>query len=347
MQFSSDGTNWDRSKNVVVDQDIGSGSVHTLETVAQYFRVQYTNCTTAQTHFRLQALYHRHRSGFLTSSPDERISKVNDAQIMRVANDPFLDLSRDLYKDKFVIHQDGVNDATPGSSTERDIWLYGATDNGDADITWLRTGEVVRVAAGGNAADASNSTGAAMVTIDGLDTNWNILVESVETSGATNSASTTNAFIRVNDFWVSAVGTYGGANTGDITIETESGIAMGFITAGVGGSEQSHYSVPTGHTAYVRHVHGDVSAGANKEATLVAYKRENAGMTDPPFIGGSKRQIHVWEDLNGSAELDFFASVKLPQQTDFWWTSIAANASKVSVVYDLIVVQGESPTDPQ
>ena len=83
MQFSTDDTNWDRAKVVPVNQELASGSVHTLEVVSQYFRIVYTNGASAQGHFRLQTIYHNARSGFLTSSPDQVISKINDAQTDR------------------------------------------------------------------------------------------------------------------------------------------------------------------------------------------------------------------------------------------------------------------------
>ena len=111
MQFSSDGVNWDRTKQVPIDQTISSGSVHTLEVVANFFRVVLTNDgADTTTHLRLQTIYHVQRSGFLTSSPDQKISKINDAQIVRVSNDPFMDLSRGLYSDKIAIHKFGAND---------------------------------------------------------------------------------------------------------------------------------------------------------------------------------------------------------------------------------------------
>jgi hypothetical protein len=159
MEFSIDNTNWDRKKIVPLDIGISSGSVHTLEVVAQYFRVVYTNGSSAQGHFRLQTIYHNARSGFLTSSPDQIISKINDAQVVRVSNDPYLDISRNLYADKKSFHRFGYNESVP-NGTERDIWAYGATTVGNTDYNWPTTDEKFRVAAGGNAADTSAGLGA-------------------------------------------------------------------------------------------------------------------------------------------------------------------------------------------
>jgi hypothetical protein len=318
MQFSIDGANWDRTKVVDVDQLIGSGSVHTLEVVAQYFRVVYTNGSSAQSHFRLQTIYHVTRSGFLTSSPDQKISRVNDAQIVRVSNDPFMDLSRSLYADKIAVHKFGANDKSP-SGTERDVWTYGATDKGNVNYNWLQAAAAVRIKAGGNAADAAGQAGAQSITVEGLDENWAEASEDIVTNGTLVSTATTTTFIRVNRVFVKDVGTYTGANTGDITIETTGGTVVAFIGAGLGQTQLSNYSVPATYTAYLRHAHGSVSAGTNKDATLVMYRRLNADDVSTPF--SPKRIVHKWEQLQGIAELDFYSMPSFGPKSDLWWTA--------------------------
>jgi len=344
MQFSSDKANWDRAKVVSVDQTLGSGSVHTLETVSKYFRVVYTNGSSAQGHFRLQTIYHSTRSGFLTSSPDERISKTNDAQIVRVSNDPFLDISRSLYKDKIPIHKFGANPTTP--SGERDIWGYGSTSAGDVNYNWLTSDAAVRIKAGGNAADASGGNGARSITVEGLDENWAIASESItcNADGTLASSATTTTFIRVSRAYVATCGTYTGSNTGAIVIETTGGTVVAYIPAGLGQTEMSMYSVPANYTAYLRHAHGSVNAGTNKESTITFYKRENGNTVAAPFK--PKRIVHQWEALQGVAELDFYSSVVLPPYTDFWATSEGA-VSSASVNYDLFLVKDEAGMDPQ
>ena len=345
MQFSIDGTNWDRAKTVAVDQTIGTGSVHTLEVVSQYFRIVYTNGSTNQTHFRLQSLYHNARSGFLTSSPDEQISRTNDAQLIRVSNDPFLDLSRGLYKDKSVVHKFGANEGAPAA--ERDVWQYGDTAIGNIDYNWLQAADTVRIAAGGNAADTSAGAGARTVTIEGLDSNWELTSEVLTTNGASASTASSTSFIRLHRAYVSDVGTYTGSNTGAITLETAvGGDVLGHILAGLGQTQLTMYTVPLNYTGYLRHAHGSVSAGTNKDSTLTMYRRLSAEDVAAPMTDGGKRLMHRWEQLQGVAELDFLAMPSLPAQTDVWWTS-KGNTSSISVVYDLILVKNDSPTNPQ
>jgi hypothetical protein len=81
MQFSTDATNVDRSKNITVAAS--NGSVHTLVHIAQYFRVVYTNGITPQTHFRLQVIHHYSKSKELTSTLTQTITDTIDVQNTR------------------------------------------------------------------------------------------------------------------------------------------------------------------------------------------------------------------------------------------------------------------------
>jgi len=342
LELSTDNINWDRSKEITLDTALVSGSVHTLEVVSRWFRVRYVNGSTDQTHFRLQTIYHPTRSGFLSSSPDEQISKVNDAQIVRVSNDPYLDLSRTLYRDKSAVHKFGANLATP--TGERDIWTYGATDQGDIDYNWLQSVSAVRIKSGGNAADDTAGAGAQTIVVEGLNANFAEQSSTITTAGTSASSATPETYIRITRASVANVGTYTGANTGNIVIETTGGTVVGEILAGSGQTQLSMYTVPAGHTAYLRHAHCSVSTSANKESTITMYQRRNADDTTTPFTG--KRIVHVWEAVSGVADLNFFSLPAFPEKTDIWFTS-KGSTSVVSITYDLIVVKGDTVTIPQ
>lgn len=345
MQLSSDGTNWDRSKNVVIDQTIGSGHVHTLNIVSQYFRIVYVNGASAQGHFRLQTIFHKNAVGFLTSGTDEKISKVNDAQIVRVGNDPIFDFSRSLYSDKIAIHKFGANDLIPAG--RRDIWSYGATDTGNTDYPWPDTAETITVESSSVNDDAAPATGAQTVCVQGLDTNWDLVEETIALDGTTPVTSSTT-FTRVYRVYVLDVGTYTGSNDGAITVKhSTSGDVLAYIAAGLGQTQLTMYTIPNGYTGYIRHAHASVSAGANKDATIIGWRRENADDQTAPFSGGAKREFHKWEDLSGVAELDFYSLPSFPEKTDIWFTSEGNAGSKASVVYDLYLVKDDNPTNPQ
>jgi hypothetical protein len=344
MQLSSDGTNWDRSKNVPVDQAISTGSVHTLEVVSQYFRIVYVNGGTDQTHFRLQTIFHAHRSGFLTSSSDEIISKINDAQVVRVANDPYLDISRGLYADKFAFHRFGYNPTVPNGSFA-DIWTYGPSD---ATYNWPTTDEKFRVKAGGNAADDAAGAGARTIQIQYLDANGDEQQDQLTLDGSSVSTSTSVAGRRVIRAWVDTVGAIKSNNTGQIIIENEtSGQVVAAIAAGVGQTELSMYTVPLGYTAYLTRVQVNVSVGTNKDADVKMWQRQDAYTTSAPF--GSKRLVRQWVAVQGADNIIKYEShPTFPALTDLWFEAQGNGAAtSVDIDYDLILVKDEAPVSPQ
>lgn len=346
MQFSSDNSNWDRAKVVTIDQDIASGSVHTLEVVSQFFRVVYTNSTGngAQSHFRLQTIFHKYRSGFLTSSPDQIISKLNDAQIMRIANDPYLDISRSLYADKYAFHRFGFNGTVPNGSFA-DVWAYGPTD---ATYNWPTTDETFRVAAGGNAADDSDGgAGARTIQIVYLDANGNEQQDQLTLAGASASDTTTSTGRRVIRAWVDTCGTIESNNTGEIIIENSStNQVVAVISAGVGQTQISQYTVPLGYTAYLTRVQVNVSVGTNKDADVRMWQRQGAYTTSAPF--GTKRIIRQWLAIQGDNVIKYESNPSFPALTDLWFEAQGNGATTaIDVDYDLICVKDEAPTAPQ
>lgn len=332
MQFSADGTNWDRTKPVAIDQTIAGGSTHTLAVATQYFRVLVENGASAQSHLRLATILHPNDGGMLSSSPDQKISRLNDVRLSRVVNDPTWDMARNLYADRKVVHKFGATPSTPAA--ERDVWLGGSSTGSNIDYPWPTAAETVRVKAGGNVNDTAAGTGAREVTIVGLDENWVETSEAVATAGASASSATTTTFIRVFRAYVSAVGTYGGANTGQISLEnTTSTDILADIGAGRGQTQLTMYTVPDGYTAYLREANINVDTAANKELTLRMYQRQDADDTSAPMA--SKRLVHMSPGLSGEARITFQSPPSFPGKTDLWWTSEGTSGSAVSVDYDL------------
>lgn len=73
IEFSTDGTNWDWKKEVSAGAG-GNGTVESLAIIAKYFRVVYTNGSSAQSEFRLQTRFHAHQSKHLTANTGGEIA---------------------------------------------------------------------------------------------------------------------------------------------------------------------------------------------------------------------------------------------------------------------------------
>jgi len=344
MQFSSDGTNWDRTKPVDIDTSIADGSTHTLAVATQYFRVVVENGASAQSHLRLETILHKGDGGMLSSSPDQRISRLNDVRLSRVVNDPTWDMARNLYADRFVVHKFGSNPATP--SGERDIWLWGAQAGaGNIDYPWPTAAETVRIKSGGNSNDTAAGSGAREITVAGLDENWAEATETIATNGTSASSATTTTFIRVYRAYVSESGTYGSANTGNIVIEnTSSTDVLCAIQATRGQSQLTMYTVPMGYTAYLRELSFSVDTSTNKELTIRMYQRRDADNTSSDIR--APRLVYAADGVSGPQAIEFQSPPSFPGKTDLWFTSQGNSGSSVSVDYDLWLAV-DSIVDPQ
>lgn len=82
MEFSSDGTNIDRQKQVTFS-GVLANQAHTLTHIAKFFRVVYTNGSTIQGHMRLQVIHHKSKNKQLTSTITENITDSVDVQNVR------------------------------------------------------------------------------------------------------------------------------------------------------------------------------------------------------------------------------------------------------------------------
>lgn len=174
------------------------------------------------------------------------INWLNNLYKFMVANvnkDFFFEVSQGLVPGYSAVVKFGEN--LDVDTTEEDLWSPGGT------LTYLTAADNFRIAAGGNAADDAAGTGAQEVIFVFLDDNYNETTQTIATAGASASASTTLTGLRFVRAYCGACGS-SESNVGDITIEAVSaGTTQGLIPALSGQTQQLHYPVPAGKTAYV------------------------------------------------------------------------------------------------
>ena len=85
LELSTDGTNWDRALTFPITDpsDSAQSPPHSLIPVARYFRVRYVNDGVVQTVFRLQTIYHTHKSKGLTSRIGQTLTSTSDVENTR------------------------------------------------------------------------------------------------------------------------------------------------------------------------------------------------------------------------------------------------------------------------
>lgn len=221
----------------------------------------------------------------------------------------------------------GINPAA--GTTAAMVWPPGGAYTG-----FLTAADTVRVAAGGNAADTAAGANALSVYVEGIVVSggvWSIDGETLTLAGASASASTTKQFIRVFRAYVVDVGTYGVANAGDITIETTSGTNVAFITAGVGQTEQVHFTVPDGYQAHVKRI--SASSETAKPVNFRGLVRTDADNT----VTNIRPARIVFRRLSVESEFseEFTTPDTLPARADFWVETIKPSAGTANVYCEL------------
>ena len=130
--------------------------------------------------------------------------------------------------------------------------------------------------------DTIVGTGARTVTVEGLDTNYGQITETVNLNGQTQVATTTQ-YLRVNRTYVASAGS-GGTGAGVIYVATSgaaSGVPTGTtyaaIIAGENQSQMAVYTVPAAYSLFIDNVYftAAVSATANHVITKLATRDLN------------------------------------------------------------------------
>ena len=140
---------------------------------------------------------------------------------------------------------------------------------------------------------AGTDTGALEVTVQGLNSSWAEVSQTVTTNGTTAVALGTN-LIRLYRWYVSSSGTYAtaaaGSHQGILTIR-EAGAGATWFTIPItpfpmGQSQIGAYTVPTGKTAYI--LSWGTTSDSTKTLTAILFQRPLADDVTTPFNGAMR-----------------------------------------------------------
>lgn len=188
----------------------------------------------------------------------------------------------------------------------------------DGILNFLQAPDTMRIKAGGNAADTAAGAGAREITLQGVavvDGNLRIAAEILVTAGASASAATALSWWRVFRSFVSGVGTYGGANTGVITIENVNTPADRLIIpAGVGQTQTSVFLTPDDQQLLIEHF--TISVDVNQAAEIQIVTRENFTTVAAPMKPTRIRATTEITDNVNVIELD--SLLEIPPLSDVW-----------------------------
>lgn len=220
-----------------------------------------------------------------------------------------------------------------GNGTKEDIWFVGG------DKVWQTSASTYDVFSS-NLNDTSAGTGARTITIEGLDSNFDIQSEDIVMNGTT-IVTTSNSYIRLNRGIVKDSGTYAsstlGSNLGNITIEINGGgDVQGIMPIGKGRTESSHFTVPNNKKALVENA--IISVDANSPAEIFFIRRLGADIVAAPF--SPKIESSIGSDVPaGIFPIDLELPLLVLPKTDIWFAALAgANNTIVAIGYDLKLV---------
>jgi len=195
--------------------------------------------------------------------------------------------------------------------------------------TYLSTAQQMTVVS----TSASDNTSASIV-INGLDSNFNPISETLFLNGTT-AVTSVNSYLRINGINLASVGTGQTTNVGIITCKYSS-TTYAEILAGAGKSQMSIYSVPNGYTFYFV----DINIQAGNVYTSSYYLNYRAQVTNnsvSPSITSTVLTTPFVETFTAIKQFPFgFAS-----KSDIQWqfeTSNSALTVPVGVIVEGVLI---------
>lgn len=165
----------------------------------------------------------------------------------------------------------------------------------------------------------SNSADTGDLTIEGLDTSYNFVSETLTLTGTSTSGSQT--FHRINRAYYTDTNT----NANDITVSI-GGTVVTRVDAEYGQTLQALYTIPANKTGYLLQV--SASASKNHETLL--------GMFQRPF-GATWRVAQTMALYQSNQSLEFAVPIKFTEKTDLEVRVKGATNAVVSVEFTLIL----------
>ena len=226
----------------------------------------------------------------------------------------YLDVARGAISNSQIVHKFGANFDIDQATDPESVWTGGGL------YPWASLSSAQTIYC-----ISTSGSDTAVLSIEGLDANYNELVESVTLTG-TSAVTTTSAFLRVFRM------TYeDGANAGDITARTvsASGAIVAQINTGYAQTLMAVYTIPAGFTGYL--VALDATIDGTKNCQVLMYHR---------LFGKPFRIAHIAES-DGHYRYEFVAPITVPEKTDIdiRVAEVSGNDARVTANFDLVLIK--------
>lgn len=239
--------------------------------------------------------------GFVLSDKDGNIINSFGA----ASNIPIANGDVEGYKS---VHKFGLIDGTSANPTT--IWT------GDSLYTWQTEANTVSA----NSFAGQTQT----ITVQGLDENYAEVEEDIVLTAATETAETSQKFLRVHRAFIKT----GVTNTANININHHSSDDLiSEISAGYGQTLQAFYTVPAGKTAYLSKLR--VSSAKQQTAIITLFVR--------PY-GGAFRAQSTISLYSGVGDTTFDTPLRITEKSDIEVRASTSTNNVLSADFDMILV---------
>ena len=288
IQQSSDGTNWDHDDVYTVPA--ATGKNYSINPVAKWARIIYTNGAVEQTEFRLQVVYKSVYGKPSSHRIQDSITDDDDAELMKsvlsgqIAGDGFTNIGASdsgnlkttdaenglaIAKGEVVgttfVHKFGNAPDFDAADGEITVW-----DGAEDGMAWELMGYVYSVTADIDSISSSDTSDAQEITLTGLDINYLEVTQTAILIGQTRVALKTDLIRVYRAFNSSSVNLSGhvmiyvnGALSGGVP--TTNADIRAIIDPVNQQTEMAVYTIPAGKTGYMRDWYGATS-GANRDS---------------------------------------------------------------------------------
>jgi len=235
-------------------------------------------------------------------------------------------------------HSDAVDD------TLSDVFHTGGI------MPWL-TSSVTIEAISDSADDILAGDGARVITINGLDDDFNPVSVDLNMNGLSASVASTQTFRRIEAAFVKESGQYGstitGGNFGTIAVRTSGGgedhlaIENGILS--MGRSQKAALTVPAGFTAFILTLFAQPES--NKPLSVFWWCRDRADIIAAPF--SAKKLIFRADGLVVPEPFQPRSPFPAcPEKSDIWASAVGTPASgMLSVDIEVLVIDNRHLTD--
>jgi hypothetical protein len=347
IEYSSDGINWDHTDVYTVPA--ATGKNYSIQRVAKWFRIIYTNGVIAQTEFRLQVIFNQFYIKPSSHRIQDTITDEDDAELVKaviagpdenevfqnarvnsegflITGDFFLEIAEGRVAGHSIYRKFG-RIASIQTATPADCWEFGITPGAEL-YTWSTT-EAIDSISSSDAGDTEEIT-ITMLDIDYVEFTQIAVLDGQNRVAITpgfrfNRAYNSNGTPTAGNVYIYENTALSGGVPIDVTL------VRGYISINGQQTLQSMYTVPAGKNAFLYELKTSMGGRKTGFATYEAFLRTVGSI----FL---IKDTHDLSATGTSYANDIFTAPRLfPEKTDFQ-PKITVDTNSIGFAVSFVII---------